>query len=460
MPPKWYWPIDIKDVPKIVVEPPGPKAREIVKADENLIMQSFARWYPLVIRRGYGPVVEDVDGNLYIDFNAGIAVMNVGHSHPRVIEAIKRQAELFTHYSMTDFYYELIVKHASMLTNIVPISGNKRVFYTNSGTESIEGALKIVRGHFRNQRPYVIAFLGAFHGRTYGSMSLTASKPIQRFGFNPLVPNVIHVPYPYPYRCPFGKNLSEEECGEAVLGYIEDWVFGKLVDPNEVAAIFFEPIQGEGGYIVPPRNFFPGLRKLANKYGILLVDDEVQSGFGRTGRWFAIEHWGVEPDVIAMAKAIAAGLPLGAIVGRAEVMDLPRGSHANTFGGNPVALAAGVEVINIITEEDLLTNAQRVGEYIKRRFMEEMDKVELIGDVRGLGLMIGVELVRDKKTKEYAVKELEQVLYESFKRGVAVIGAGRSTIRIAPPLNIPMELAEKAVDIIIDVIKKVDRERR
>ncbi|BDR93351.1 aspartate aminotransferase family protein [Vulcanisaeta souniana JCM 11219] len=459
MPPKWYWSIDPGNVPKILVEPPGPKAQEVIKMDESLIMQSFGRWYPLVIQRGYGPVVEDVDGNLYIDFNAGIAVMNVGHSHPRIIEAIRKQAEFFTHYSMTDFYYELIVKHASMLKGITPISGDKRVFYTNSGTESIEGSIKIVRGHFRNQRPYVIAFLGAFHGRTYGSMALTASKPVQRLGFNPMMPNVVHIPYPYPYRCPFGRNLGEEECGEAVLGYLEDWIFNKMVDPSEISAIFFEPIQGEGGYVVPPRNFFPGLRKITDKYGILLVDDEVQAGFGRTGKWFAIQHWGVEPDLIAMAKAIAAGLPLGAIVGRASIMDLPRGSHANTFGGNPVALAAGVEVINVILDEDLMTNAQRVGEYIRRRFMEEMDHVELIGDVRGLGLMIGVELVRNRKTKEYATKELEQVLYESFKRGVAVISAGKSTIRIAPPLNIPMELAEKAVNIIIDVIKRVDRER-
>ncbi len=293
-------------------------------------------------------------------------------------------------------------------------------------------------------------------------MALTASKPVQRLGFNPMMPNVVHIPYPYPYRCPFGRNLGEEECGEAVLGYLEDWIFNKMVDPSEISAIFFEPIQGEGGYVVPPRNFFPGLRKITDKYGILLVDDEVQAGFGRTGKWFAIQHWGgVEPDLIAMAKAIAAGLPLGAIVGRASIMDLPRGgSHANTFGGNPVALAAGVEVINVILDEDLMTNAQRVGEYIRRRFMEEMDHVELIGDVRGLGLMIGVELVRNRKTKEYATKELEQVLYESFKRGgVAVISAGKSTIRIAPPLNIPMELAEKAVNIIIDVIKRVDRER-
>jgi 4-aminobutyrate aminotransferase (EC 2.6.1.19) len=254
-------------------------------------------------------------------------------------------------------------------------------------------------------------------------------------------------------------NLSEEACGEAVIGYLEDWIFTKLVDPSEVAAIFFEPIQGEGGYVVPPKNFFPKLRSLADKHGILLVDDEVQAGFGRTGKWMAIEHWGVEPDLIATAKAIAAGLPLGAIIGRSKVMDLPKGSHANTFGGNPVALAAGIEVINVIRDEGLLENASRVGEYIKNRFKEEMDSIDLIGDVRGLGLMIGVELVRNRKTKEYAKKEIEEVLMNSFRRGVAVISSGYSTIRIAPPLNLPMELASKAVDIIIDSIKKVDRER-
>jgi 4-aminobutyrate aminotransferase len=456
--PNWYWDIKPSGVPRIIVEPPGPNALRVVKTDETLLMQSFSRWYPLVVRRGFGPVIEDVDGNLYIDFNAGIAVMNVGHSHPRVIRAIKEQADKFTHYSLTDFYYELAVKHASMLMEITPISSPKRVFYTNSGTESIEGALKVSRGFFRNQRPYVMAFLGAFHGRTYGSMSLTASKPIQRFGFNPMMPNVIHVPYPYPYRCPFGKGLSEEECGESALSYIEDWIFGRLVDPSEVAAVFIEPIQGEGGYVVPPRNFMNGLRKLTRDNGILLVADEVQSGFGRTGRWFAVEHFGIEPDLIAMAKAIAAGLPLGAIVGRGELMNLPRGSHANTFGGNPLALAAGVEVINVIRDEDLLTNASRVGDYIIRRFREEADSSRLIGDVRGLGLMIGVELVRDRRSREPAVKELSEVLVRSFKRGVAVIGAGRSTIRIAPPLNIPIELAERAVDIIIESIRSVERD--
>ena len=439
--PKWHWPIDPDEVPRIVVEPPGPKAMEIVKRDEELIMQSFARWYPLVIKRGYGPVVEDVDGNLYIDFNAGIAVTNVGHAHPKVVEAIKRQAELFTHYSLTDFYYEVAVKLAERLVSIAPISGKKKVFFTNSGAESIEGVLKIARGYFKGQRPYVIAFLGAFHGRTYGAMSLTASKPVQRRHFSPLVPGVIHAPFPHPVHCPF-KASTPEECGEYALAFLEDWVFKRLVDPSEVSLVIVEPIQGEGGYVVPPKNFIQGLRKLTAEHGILFAVDEVQTGFGRTGRWFAVEHFGVEPDLMATAKAIAAGLPLGAIIGRADIMSLPRGSHANTFGGNPVAAAAALATLEVIEEEDLLRHAESLGEELKKVFREELGEGY---DVRGLGLMIGVEMLKKS--------DLEGVLTRAFKRGVAVIGAGFSTIRIAPPLVIPREMALKAASIIIDVVK-------
>ncbi|ABO07938.1 acetyl ornithine aminotransferase family protein [Pyrobaculum calidifontis] len=439
--PKWHWPIDPDEVPRIVVEPPGPKAMEIVRRDEELIMQSFARWYPLVIKRGYGPVVEDVDGNLYIDFNAGIAVTNVGHAHPKVVEAIKRQAELFTHYSLTDFYYEVAVKLAERLVSIAPISGKKKVFFTNSGAESIEGVLKIARGYFKGQRPYVIAFLGAFHGRTYGAMSLTASKPVQRRHFSPLVPGVIHAPFPHPVHCPF-KASTPEECGEYALAFLEDWVFKRLVDPSEVSLVIVEPIQGEGGYVVPPKNFIQGLRKLTAEHGILFAVDEVQTGFGRTGRWFAVEHFGVEPDLMATAKAIAAGLPLGAIIGRADVMSLPRGSHANTFGGNPVAAAAALATLEVIEEEDLLRHAESLGEELKKVFREELGEGY---DVRGLGLMIGVEMLKKS--------DLEGVLTRAFKRGVAVIGAGFSTIRIAPPLVIPREMALKAASIIIDVVK-------
>jgi 4-aminobutyrate aminotransferase len=447
---------EYEKVPLIKVEPPGPKAKEIIEKDEKYLMQSFVRWYPLVIKTGKGAVVEDVDGNLYIDLNAGIAVLATGHLHPKVVDAIKRQAEKLIHYSLTDFYYEEAVEAAETLASISPIKDPK-IFFANSGAETIEGTIKIARGHFEGKRPYIIAFLGAFHGRTMGANSLTASKPVQRKGFAPMVPCVIHVPYPYPYRCPF-KAETPEECGEAVLGYIEDWIFSKLVDPSEVSLIVVEPIQGEGGYIVPPDNFLPGLRKLADKYGILLAADEVQSGMGRTGRWFAVEHWGVVPDLITSAKAIAGGLPLGAIIGKKEVMTLPKGSHATTFGGNPVALAALKAVVSVIKEERLLERVEKLGNEVIKYFKDLQEELPIIGDVRGKGFMIGVELVRDRKTKEPAVKELAEVLKRSFKKGVLVIGAGVSTIRIAPPLVIPEELLWKALEIIADNLKEVQKE--
>ncbi|MEL9991939.1 MAG: acetyl ornithine aminotransferase family protein [Thermoproteus sp.] len=446
MPPKWHWPIDPDKVPLIKVEPPGPKALEVIKRDEAVLMQSFVRWYPLVIARGYGPVVEDVDGNLYIDYNAGIAVTATGHAHPKVVEAIRRQSELFLHYSLTDFYYEVAVRLAERLVSISPISGQKKVFFTNSGTESIEGLVKIARGYFKGQRPYIISFYGAFHGRTYASMSLSASKPIHRRAFSPMMPNVVHVPYPHPVHCPF-KAKDPEECGQYALEFIEEWVFKRLVSPDEVAAVLIEPIQGEGGYVVPPVGFMRGLREITRDYGILLAVDEVQSGFGRTGRWFAIEHFGVEPDIIATAKAIASGLPMGAIIGRAEVMSLPKGSHANTFGGNPVAASAALATIEVIEEEGLLEHAYRLGEELKKIFVEEAGKKH---DVRGLGLMIGIELLDEKKKP---AKYLDEVLVKSFKRGLAVIGAGFSTVRVAPPLVIPRSLAIKGAEILLDVLK-------
>ncbi len=444
-----------QDYPAINVTPPGPRAKQIVEEDGKLIMQSFSRWYPIVVKSAKGVMVEDVDGNRYLDFNSGLVVVNVGHRHPRVVEAIKKQVEKLIHYSLTDFYYEEAVEAAKKLLSISPVSDGK-VFYTNSGAESIEATIKISRGHFRGQRDYIISFIGAFHGRTMGAMSVSASKPVHRRGFSPLVPSIIHVPYPYTYRCPFG-DLDDNECGEAVLGFIEDWILGKVVDPSEVAMILVEPIQGEGGYIVPPDNFLPGLRKLTSKHGILLGVDEVQTGFGRTGKWFAVEHWGIEPDLVAMAKGIAAGLPLGAVVGKREVMDLLPGSHANTFGGNPVALAAFMAVVDIIREEKLLDNAMKVGTEIMKAMKDLADKVEMIGDVRGKGLMIGVELVKDRTTKEPAKEELAMILQESFKRGLLVVGAGVSTVRIAPPISITLEDAMRGVEILSDVIKEVYR---
>ncbi|MEB3825140.1 MAG: acetyl ornithine aminotransferase family protein [Desulfurococcales archaeon] len=441
------------EAPAVRIEPPGPRAREILGKDSEILMQSFVRWYPLVVKTGKGVVVEDVDGNKYLDFNSGLAVMNVGHNHPRVVESIKRQAEKLLHYSLTDFYYEEAVRVGEKIKGIMPFTGDSRLFYANSGAETVEGAVKIARGHFRGSRQYIIGFLGAFHGRTMGAVSITASKPVQRKWFSPLVPGVIHVPYPYSYRCPF-KAETPEECGEAVIGYIEDWILSKLVDPSEVAAFILEPIQGEGGYIVPPDNFLPKLRTLSRRHGILLIVDEVQSGIGRTGRWYAVEHWGVEPDILTSAKGIASGLPLGVIGGRKEVMDLPAGSHASTFGGNPVSLAAAEAVIDVIREEKLLDNATRVGEHIMKRLNEMSDYIELIGEVRGKGLMIGVELVRDKYTKEPARKEMAWIINNAFKRGLLIISAGVSTLRIAPPLIITEEEADAGLDIIESLLKE------
>ncbi|BES82037.1 acetyl ornithine aminotransferase family protein [Pyrodictium abyssi] len=442
--------------PRIIVEPPGPRAREIIEKDHKYIMQSFARWYPLVVERAEDYVVYDADGNMYIDLNSGLGVLNVGSSNPAVVEAATAQLRKLIHYSLTDFYYEEAVVLAEKLVEIVPVKKPAKVFFTNSGAESIEASIKVSR--YSTGRQYIIAFLGAFHGRTMGAVSLTASKAVQRYGFSPLLPSVVHVPYPYPYRCPFAVD-DPRECGERVIGYIEEWIFGKLVDPSEVAAFVFEPIQGEGGYIVPPDNFFPELEKLARRHGILLVSDEVQSGFCRTGKWFAIENWGVKPDVVATAKAIAGGLPLGAVIGSERVMSIKPGGHASTFGGNPVSAVAALAVIDYIRREKLCERAARLGEKVVKRLVEAMDETKMIGDVRGKGLMIGVELVRSRETKEPASKELGEILLRLFKRGYLVIGAGVSTIRIAPPLTIDEEALMNAIEAIIDEIKRVEREK-
>ncbi|MCE4615058.1 MAG: acetyl ornithine aminotransferase family protein [Desulfurococcales archaeon] len=444
------------EVPYIIVEPPGPKAREILEKDRNILMQSFVRWYPLVVATAKGTMVTDVDGNRYLDFNSGIAVMNVGHLHPKIVEAIKRQSEKLLHYSLTDFYYEEAIRVGEKIKSIMPFKSDSRLFYANSGAETIEGAVKVARGYFKGTRQYIIGFLGAFHGRTLGAVSITASKPVQRKWFSPLVPGIIHVPYPYSYRCPF-KVETPEECSDAVIGYIEDWILSKIVDPSEVAAFIIEPIQGEGGYIVPPDNFLPNLRKLADEHGILLIVDEVQSGVGRTGKWYAVDHWDVEPDVITSAKGIASGLPLGVIGGKAEVMNLPPGSHASTFGGNPVSLAAAEAVIEVIREENLLENAAVQGEYIVERFEELKDSMELIGDVRGKGLMIGVELVKNRETKEPARKEMSWIINNAFKRGLLIISAGVSTLRVAPPLIITREEVDKGLEILEKLLREVQK---
>ena len=440
--------------PKMVVTPPGPKARELVRKDESLISPSYVRFYPLVVESGKGCLVKDVDGNEYIDFNSGLVCLNVGHNHPKVIASLKNQCDRFLHYSNTDFYYTEVINLAEKLAEITPGNFQKKVYFGNSGAEAIEAAIKLTKWHTRKQ--LYIGFTSAFHGRTIGALSFTASKPTQRRYFFPLMPGVTHVPYPYCYRCPFKQTYPD--CHYWCIDFIEDFVLKKYVPPEEVAAILFEPIQGEGGYVVPPSEYFQRLKKLADKYGILLIDDEVQAGMGRTGKWFAIEHWNIEPDVLCSAKALASGLPLGATIAKSKVMDWVGGSHASTFGGNPLSCVAASAVISVIKNERLLENATKQGAYIIKRLEKLKDQSEIVGDVKGKGLMIGMEIVENKETKKPAAKKASEIMMRSWKRGVAAITCGVSTVRIAPPLIINRELVDAALEIIEDVLKEVEKE--
>jgi 4-aminobutyrate aminotransferase len=430
-------------VPWIRTELPGPRASQLIATDEQYTSPSYTRVYPLAVERGYGAVIEDVDGNRFLDFTAGIAVCSTGHCHPRVIGAVQQQAAKLLHMSGTDFYYAPQGELAKKLAEIAPGRGAKRVFFTNSGAESVEAAFKLARYH--TGRQHMIAFFGAFHGRTLGALSLTGSKVVQRRGFAPLIPMVSHVDYPNCYR---GSSYLE------TLNQLED-LFKRTVAPQEVAAIIVEPIQGEGGYIVPPPEFHRELRKLCDQHGILLVADEVQSGMGRTGKMFAMEHWDVVPDILCLAKGIASGMPLGAIIARADIMDWGPGSHASTFGGNPVSCVAALETIRLI-EEELMENARVIGGHLKGRLNELMAKHRLIGDVRGLGMMIGVELVRDRATKESASTERDEIVQACFRRGLLMLGCGVSTLRFCPPLVVTKEQCEVAVEIIDSVLEKWD----
>ncbi len=435
--------------PRIRRPLPGPKARKIIRQDRALLSPSFTRSYPLVAHRGRGVWIEDPDGNVFLDFTAGIAVTSTGHCHPDVIRAIKKQADKLLHMSGTDFYYDAQVKLAKKLTEITPGKFKKRVFLTNSGTEAVEAAFKLAR--YKTKRERMISFFGAFHGRTLGSLSLAGSKVRQKENFGSLVPGVTHVGYGYCYRCPY--HLAYPDCGIDCVNYIEHTLFKRTVPPEEVAAIIVEPIQGEGGYVVPPPGYHQRLRELTQKYGILLIADEVQSGMGRTGKMFAIEHWGVEPDIITVAKGIASGLPLGAMIARADLMDWEPGSHANTFGGNPLACAAALETIRLL-EEGLVQNAAVVGSHLKGRLQELARQYPLVGDVRGEGLMIGVEFVRSRETKEPAIYERDQVIKQAFKRGLLLLGCGESSIRFSPALTV----TKKEVDVAVGIFEKSLRE--
>ena len=432
---------------------PGPKARAIIKSDQAVISPSYPRGHAFVMDHGKGTEVWDVDGNRFLDFAAGIAVVSTGHSHPKVVEAIQKQAEKFIHIS-SDFYHPVWVELAEKLNDIAPFLDNGISFMTNSGTESVEAAIKLAR-HYTGRSQF-IGFLGAFHGRTMGSVSFTASKPGYHRGFYPLLNGVVHVPFPDPYR-PVLQSKPGEDYGETIVRFIEDEIFGHLLPSDEVAGVLVETIQGEGGYIVPPQGFYPALRKLCDRTGMLLVVDEVQSGMGRTGKWWAIEHYDVEPDIVCAAKGIASGMPLGAMIARESIMTWPKGSHGNTYGGNPVACAAALATIELL-ENGLLDNATEMGEYTLDILAEIMARHPSIGDVRGKGLMIGVEFVQDRQTKVPAEGLRERIVDLAFSTGLILLGCGKSVIRFAPPLSVNRSEVDEAMEIFEQAITLAEKE--
>ena len=441
-----------RKLPHLVTSLPGPKAKEIVERDHKVVSPSYTRDYPLVAKSGRGAMVEDVDGNTFLDFAAGIAVVATGHCHPKVVAAIQAQAAELIHMSCTDFYYEGTVVLAEKLASIAPGKSAKRVYFGNSGAEALEAAMKLARYH--TKRDMFIAFHGSFHGRTLGALSLTASKAVQRKGFGALLGGVFHAPYPNTYRGAYG--VRPENAAADALAYIENELFKRLCDPEEVAAIFVEPIQGEGGYITAPAEFLQGLERLCRKHGILLVADEVQSGMGRTGKWWAVDHAGIEPDIICTAKGIASGMPLCAMIAKAEVMDWKPGAHASTFGGNPVCIAASLATIGVL-EQNAIANAARMSEFIFRQTAGWRERHKSVGDIRGKGLMIGIEFVRDQKTKEKAPDLRNRVMDAAFHKGLLVLGAGENSLRLAPPLVIDEEQADFALRTLDECISEAER---
>ncbi|MEK7754891.1 MAG: acetyl ornithine aminotransferase family protein [Acidobacteriota bacterium] len=441
------------DLPSITTSLPGPRARAIIERDHRVLSPSFTRPYPLVAARGSGAVVEDADGNRFLDLNAGIAVVAAGHCHPRIVQAIREQAEKLIHMSGTDFYYENMVELGERLAALAPGQAPKRVYFGNSGAEAVEAAMKMARYH--TGRDKFIAFLGGFHGRTLGALSLTGSKAVQRKGFGPLVPGVIHAPYAYCYRCAYGRR--PETCAVECVKHIDQTLLASIVPAEELAAIVLEPVQGEGGCIVPPRKFFDELRRLAANHGILVVADEVQSGMGRTGRMWASDHFDFVPDILAVAKGIAGGMPLSATIARAELMRWGPGAHASTFGGNPVSVSAALATLGLL-EQELVDNAARIGAQMLERLREWPRRFEFVGDVRGLGLMLGVEFVRDRDTRERAPQLRDRLVQLAFERGLLTLGAGLNTLRLSPPLVITRDQAGFAVDTLEECLTILQRE--
>jgi 4-aminobutyrate aminotransferase len=427
--------------PHIRTELPGPKARALVERDQRVVSPSYPREYPFVMSHGRGVEVWDVDGNRFLDFAAGIAVCSTGHCHPHVVASIKEAAERFLHIS-SDYWHEGQVRLGERIAAVAPLGEPAMTFFCQSGTESVEGALKLARSV--TGRPRFIGFLGGFHGRTMGSLAFTSSKYTQQKGFFPTMPGVTLVPYPNPYRPLF----AGEDQGIAVLDYIEHELFTRAVPPSEVAAVLVEPIQGEGGYLVPPPSFLPGLRALCDRHGILLIADEVQSGIGRTGKMFACEHWGVTPDILTLAKGLASGLPIGMVVAKKSVMERwPRGAHGNTFGGNPICCAAALATLELV-EGGYVKNADDVGRYFRRRLRELMERHAFIGEVRGKGMMIGMELVKDRESKAPAKELCNAVVTRAFHNGLLLLSCGVSTVRFMPPLLATREHADEAVALV------------
>jgi len=431
---------------------PGKKGAEVVRKTAEYLSPSISRFYPLVIESAHGSLVRDVDGNQFIDFSSGIAVLSTGSTHPKVVEAIRRQSEKFIHYSYTDFYYENVVELSEKLISMVPGNFPKMVYYGNSGAEAVEAAMKLTRNYTR--RPIFLAHSGSFHGRTMGALSLTASKPIQRKGSLPLVPDTVHFPFPYCYRCPWKQTFPE--CDYYCVDYFKEQYLEKFVPVDEVAAYFFESIQGEGGYVVPPPDYFHKMEFL-RKEGVLFVSDEIQTGVGRTGKFLGIENFNVIPDVVTIAKGIASGLPLSAMVAKSEVMKSWKpGQHASTFGANPVAVEAALATLEIINSERLMENARRLGEKAVKRLLEWKEKYEIVGDVRGLGLFIGIEIVKNKRSKARGEEEAKKIMDYCFRHGALVIMAGRNTLRVIPPLNILEDELTEGLDMLEEGIAEVN----
>ncbi len=437
-------------LPQIRTSLPGPRAKKFIKLDNSFVSPSYTRVYPLVVDKAKGLWVHDVDNNIFLDFTSGIAVNATGHCHPQVVNAIQKQAKQLLHMSGTDFYYTPQIILAEKLAALAPGRGTKRVYFGNSGAEAVEAAFKLARWH--TKRELNIAFFGAFHGRTMGALSLTASKTIQKKHYNPLVPGITHIPYGYCYRCAY--NLTYPQCNLHCVHWVEDTLFRTTVPAEEVAAIFVEPIQGEGGYIVPPPEFHKELYKIAKKYGILYVADEVQSGMGRTGKMFAMEHFGVRADIMSLAKGIASGLPLGATIAPAKIMNWEAGSHASTFGGNPLSCRAALATIELL-EKNMMKNAAKQGKRLMKGLGGLQKNFECMGDVRGRGLMVAVELVKDRETKTPATAWRNRIIGKSFEKGLLLLGCGANSIRFCPSLSVTSNEVDTCLSIFEESVKEV-----